>query len=122
MEQKTLWQTLADALKEEGFDVYPPAYKKGECQEEYIVIKDDGASQIGNFSSQQRYYTFLLYVPYANYTAVEPLKTAMKKAITKRLYPLLMPTGLETPDFYDDTFKAHMVSVQYRCNVREKHL
>ena len=32
----------------------------------------------------------------------------------KALEPMLMPTHYETPSFYDDTLKAHMISVQYR--------
>lgn len=122
MSEKTLWETLADALIDKGIDVYPPAYKLGECKKMYVVIKDDGSNKIGNLSSQKRYYTFLIYTPRDEYTNVERNKSIIKDIISKALYPLLMPTGLETPDFYDDTYKAHMVSIQYSCNIRNKQI
>lgn len=120
--EKTLWEILADAFDGEGIEVYPPATKIGECKERYVVIKNDGASQIGSFSSQQRYYTFLIYTPQHQYADVERNKKFVKDIISKKLYPLLIPTGTETPDFWDDTYKAYMVSVQYSCNIRDKHL
>lgn len=120
--EKTLWETLADAFDDEDIEVYPPATKEGECKERYVVIKDDGSNQIGSYSSQQRYYTFLIYTPQHRYTDVERNKEYVKDIVSKKLYPLLMPTGTETPDFWDDTYKAYMVSVQYRCNIRNKHL
>ena len=31
----------------------------------------------------------------------------------KKLMPMLKPNGMQTPSYYDDTYKAHMVSISY---------
>lgn len=120
--EKTVWEMCADALKLHSIDVYPPAMHIGECKSPYVVLKADGASQIGSLSSQSAYYTFMLYVPKDRYTELERYKVIIKDIIATDLYPMMMPTGQETPDFYDDTVKAHMVSITYRNSVRNKQL
>lgn len=122
VEEKTVWERIIDAMKAHSVEAYPPATKKGECIHEYVVIKQDGSSQYQSFSTEAHYYTLLLYVPQHKYASLERFKKEVKEIVATDLYPLLMPTGLETPDFFDDTFKAHMVSVQYRNNVRNTHL
>lgn len=122
MEEKTVWQRIMDALKAHRIEAYPPASKNGECIHEYVVVKEDGSSQYQSFSTEARYYTLLLYVPQHKYALLEKFKKEVKEIVATDLYPLLMPTGLETPSFYDDALKAHMVSVQYRNNVRNTHL
>lgn len=121
MEERTVWEVVFDVLNKH-FETYPPASKRGECTKEYIVVKQDGASQYRQTSSEAHYYTLLLYVPQNKYARLERFKKEVKDVVAKELYPLLMPTGLETPAFYDDAYKAHMVSVQYRNNVRNNHL
>lgn len=121
-EVKTVWEHIMDAMIANGIEVYPPASKKGECVHEYVVVKQDGTSQYQDFSTEAHYYTLLLYVPQHKYASLERFKAKVKEAMATDLYPLLMPTGLETPDFFDDTFKAHMVSIQYRNNVRNVQL
>lgn len=122
IEEKTMWERIADALKLHGISVFPPATKVGECEKEYVVVKADGSSQIGTLSSEVHYYTVLIYVPRNTFTRLEKFKKEIKDIFATDLYPMLMPTGSETPDFYDDTVKAHMVSITYRNNVRNKHL
>ena len=121
-DERTVWERIFDALKQNGIDVYPPASKHGECTKEYAVVKNDGSSQYQQTSSEAQYYSILLYVPKDRYAVLEKYKQKVKEIVSLQLYPMLMPTGLETPDYYDDTVKAHMVSVQYRNNVRNKHL
>lgn len=118
----TIWKKIARTLNANGIDVYPPATKVGECTEPYVVLKKDGSSQISSFSSEQHYYTFLIYVPKNEYTKLDEVKNRVKSVVADNLFPLLMPTGQETPDFYDDSVKAHMVSILYRNNVRNRHL
>lgn len=122
MDIKTIWERIADALRLHGIDVYPPATKQGECKSEYVVIKEDGSNQIGTFSSESHYYTILCYVPKERYTQLSRFKQEIKAIVATDLYPMLMPTGQETPDFYDDTVKAHMVSITYRNSVRNEKL
>lgn len=118
----SVWKRTFEQLKEAGIDVYPPATKKGECKSKYVVVKQDGSSQIGNFSSEQVYYQFMLYVPQNEYDTLSDFEAEVKKALDERLYPMLMPTGSTMPDYYDDSIKAHTRSFLYRNNVRNKHL
>lgn len=120
--EKTVWERISEALRLHQIDVYPPATKIGECKKEYVVVKGDGSSQIGSLSSQSNYYTIMMYVPKNKYTQLERYKKIVKEIIAADLYPMLMPTGQETPDFYDDTVKAHMVSVTYRNSIRNSQL
>lgn len=122
MDDKTIWERISDALIAHGYDVYPPAIKNGECKSEYIVIKQDGGSQHTALSSEVEYYTLLLYVPQEQYTRLSKFRQEVKGVIATEVYPTLMPTGLVTPDFFDDTYKAHMTSIQYRNNLRNKQL
>lgn len=119
---QTVWEKIFTTLKDSSIEVYPPATKEGECKSEYVVLKQDGSSQIGNLSSQVVYYTIMIYVPKNEYNRLETFKKEVCEVIAKDLFPLLMPTGNETPDFYDSSVKAHMISVMYRVNKRNKHL
>lgn len=122
MEEKTIWEKIADVLLQHNFDVYPPATHIGECKKEYVVIKADGSAQNAGYSSTMNYYTLMLYVPQNAYTRLEKFKKEIKDILAVELYPMLMPTGLETPDFFDDEIKAYMATIQYRNNVRNKQL
>ena len=118
----TQFQNIFNALKDNGFELYPPATKTGQCTAPYVVIKYEGSSPIAGFSSKQDFYSFLIYVPKDKYTELEAQRVALEQLIAKKLYPMLMPVGSATADFYDDTVKAHMTSIMYRNNVRNKHL
>lgn len=119
---QTVWEKIFTTLKDNSIEVYPPATKEGECSSKYVVLKQDGSSQIGSLSSQVVYYTVMLYVPKNKYNQLEVFKKEVQDTIAKELFPLLMPTGNETPDFYDSSVKAHMTSVMYRVSKRNKHL
>ena len=119
---KTVWELISETLQRNDIEVYPPATKHGECKKEYVVVKGDGSSQIGGLSSEVHYYTFMLYVPKNKYNQLEKFKQVVKGIVATDLNPMLMPTGQETPDFYDDTVKAHMVSITYRNSVRNSQL
>lgn len=116
MEEKTIWELIADALVD--FDVYPPSTKEGECTSEYVVVKDDGTSQYRQTSSEVNYYSFLCYVPQEKYTRIHSFVKEVELAISKSLYPMLMPTNVKTPSFFDDSVNAFMISIQYRNLVK----
>lgn len=119
--EQTMWERIFNHLKQQGIDVYPPATHQGECKSRYAVLKESGSSQFNTFSTEVQYYNLLCYVPKDEYTS---LKRFVKECegIMGGLAPMIMPTGLKTPDFYDDSIKAHMVSIQYRNYVRNKSL
>lgn len=122
MEDRTLLELIIIILKENNIDAYPPATHKGECKAPYVVVKNSGSSQIGNFSSQYDYYDILCYVPQNEYTSLFRYKKSVKEIIEKNLFPRLMPAGQETADYFDDAVKGHMSSVLYRNSVRNKLL
>lgn len=114
-----LWDATFRYLKAKGFDVYPPATKKGECKEDYIVLKNDVTAPIMNFSSEYNYYIILCYSK--AYTGVLKLSDNVKN-VMKEYVPNMMPTGNETPPFFDESVNAFMVSIQYRANCRNNKL
>lgn len=107
------WQDIFLHLKEAGFDVYSPGAKVGECTEEYIVVKNDGSSKHPTVSSDNDLYAVMCYVPKENYSRLEPMVQEVKKAM-KGLEPMILPYGSQTPSYYDDSYKAHMISIEYK--------
>lgn len=113
MESTSRWGDIALHLQSKGFDVFSPGMKVGECTKEYIVIKNDGSSKLTSFSTDQDLYAVMCYVPKQNYSSLEPLIRRVKEAM-RELKPMILPYGQQTPSFYDDTVKAHMVSIEYK--------
>ncbi len=107
------WQDIFLHLKKEGFDVYSPGTKVGECTEEYIVVKNDGSSKHPTVSSDNDLYAVMCYVPKESYSRLEPMVQEVKKAM-KGLEPMILPYGSQTPSYYDDSYKAHMISIEYK--------
>lgn len=106
------WQDIYKHLVKEGFDAYSPGQHEGECITPYVVIKDAGATQYGNFSSTRNLYDIMCYVPKEQFSQLEPFVQKLQVAMIK-MYPVIRPTHYKTPSFYDDTVKGHMISVQY---------
>ena len=107
------WQDIFSHLEKSGFDVYPPAVKAGECTSKYIVVKNDGSTRHANISTDDDFYAVMCYVPKSSYSTLEPFVQAVKRAM-KELEPMILPYGSQTPSYYDDSYKAHMVSIQYK--------
>lgn len=104
---------IFDCLEKTGEKVYFPGYHEGECTERYIVVKAEGSSKVLNISSERPLYDIMLYVPKNRYTELETMARIVKEAL-KELYPMVEYTGSESPSFYDDTVKGHMVSLPYQ--------
>lgn len=107
------WQDIFLHLKKAGFDVYSPGTNVGECTKEYIVVKNDGSSKHTTVSSDNDLYAVMCYVPKENYSRLEPMVQEVKKAM-KGLEPMILPYGSQTPSYYDDSYKAHMISIEYK--------
>lgn len=107
------WQDIFKHLKESGFDVYSPGMKVGECTKECIVVKNDGSSKLASFSTDDDLYAVMCYVPKQAYSKLEPMVQKVKKAM-KELEPMIKPYGSQTPSYYDDSYKAHMISIEYK--------
>jgi len=106
------WQDIVLHLKSCGFDVYPPGVKVGECLGEYIVVKNNGSSAHPSFSTDKDSYVIMCYVPKQKYSTLEPFVQRVKCCM-RELEPLIRYDRLQTPSYYDDSFKAHMISLQY---------
>jgi len=107
------WQDIFSHLQKAGFDVYPPGVKNGECTKEYIVVKNDGSSRHAGISTDDDFYAVMCYVPKMAYSSLELLVQRVKKSM-KELEPMILPYGSQTPSYYDDSYKAHMISIQYK--------
>ena len=107
------WQDIFSHLKKSGFDVYSPGSKVGECTSEYLVVKNDGSSKHASFSTDVDFYAVMCYVPKERYSLLEPLVQRVKKSM-KELEPMIKPYGSQTPSYYNDGFKAHMISIEYK--------
>ena len=107
------WQDIFLHLKNQGFDVYSPGVKTGECISEYLVVKNDGSSKHASFSTDIDLYAIMCYVPKEQYSSLEPLVQRVKKSM-KDLEPMIKPYGSQTPSYYDDGPKAHMISIEYK--------
>lgn len=107
------WQDIFLHLQAAGFDIYPPAVKVGECEAEYIVVKNDGSTHLAGLSTDDDLYAVMCYVPKQAYSSLEPLVQRVKKSM-KELEPMILPYGSQTPSYYDDSVKAHMVSIEYK--------
>lgn len=106
------WQDIFNHLASDGFDVYSPGAKSGECVSEYIVVKNDGSARHSSFSTDIDFYAVMCYVPKTKYSSLEPLVQRIKRSM-KGLEPMITPYGSQTPSYYDDSVKAHMISIEY---------
>lgn len=100
-------------LQTNGFEVYFPAQKMGECLSPYVVVKDATTSQYLNYSSTITYYDLMCYVPKNHFSTLEPFLRSVKQAM-KALDPMIKPTYNQTQSYYDDSIKGYMVSIQYK--------
>lgn len=106
-------KTIRKELEKDGTEVYFPGQHKGECLNEYIVVKLDGANEEITVSSERPLYTIMCYVPENKYSRLESFIEETKQKM-KKVFPLVMYVGNETPSFYDSDIKGHMISFQYQ--------
>ncbi len=111
--KESRWQDIYTHLKNSGFNVYSPSTKVGECSEPYVVVKNDGSSRHESYSTDVDLYAVMCYVPKTRYSFLEVYVSQVKRAM-REIEPMIRPTGQQTPSYYDDTYKAHMISIGYR--------
>ena len=99
-------------LKNNGFDVYSIGQHRGICTSPYIVIKENGESEIAGTSLTNDIVELLVYYPIGTYSKLNEYKQstlyAMKllKGIRRVVEPM--------PTIIDDDKKAYMTSFTYR--------
>ena len=99
-------------LKEKGFDVYSIGQHEGICSSPYLVIKENGESDVAEI---------LIYYPIGGYSSLSTytnnLKLVMKEY--KKLKRVIDPM----PTIIDDDKKAYMTSYTYKkIKVKEGRL
>lgn len=107
------WQDLYDYLRSKGYEVYSPGQKEGDCLSPYLVVKYSGSAKAQQISSRQDLYDIMLYVPKTQYSKLESL---VQKVIAdmKEIEPLFLPyDNQQDPSYFDDSVKAHFVTVVY---------
>ena len=107
------WQDIFLHLKKAGFEVYAPGSKVGECLLKYVIVKNNGSSKHSSFSTDIDLYSVMCYVPKEKYSELEPFVQKVKEAM-KGLEPMILLYGNQTPSYYDDGVKAHMISIEYK--------
>ena len=110
--EESRWQDIYTCLENAGFEVYPPGIKVGDCTREYVVIKNDGSTRHPSLSTDMDLYSVMCFVPKNKYSTLEPLVQKVKKAM-KGIETMIIPYGMQTPSYYDDSYKAHMISIEY---------
>jgi len=109
----TRWQDIFLHLQKNGFEVYSPGVKTGECQSPYVVIKHDGSTRHAGISTDIDLYDILVYVPKQQYSELEVQIQKVKKFM-KQLEPMILPYSSQSPSYYDDGIQAHMISIRYK--------
>lgn len=112
------WADIFNQLEKDGFDVYPPGIKVGECINPYIVVSISSSTEHSSFSTNVDLYSIMCYVPKQAYSKLEPLVGSVMKSM-KKIEPMILPYGQRQPSFYDDSVKAHMVSISYKNYKKE---
>lgn len=107
------WEDIFMQLKNSGFDVYSPGIKTGDCTAPYVVVAIGSSVEHTSFSTNIDLYSVMCYVPKQAYSKLEPYVHSVEKAIAE-LAPMILPYGQRQPSYYDDTVKAHMVSITYK--------
>ena len=99
-------------LKNNGFDVYSIGQHEGICTKPYIVVKENGESEIAGTSLTNDMVELLIYYPTGRYTELLSYKKRIlnimkyQKGIRRVIDPM--------PTIIDDDKKAYMTSFSYR--------
>ena len=109
----TRWGDIKLHLEKSGFKVKSPGIALAQCTSPYLVVRHDGSTRKAGISTNIDVYSILVYVPKQSYSELEVQVMSVKIAM-KKLEPMILPYGSETPSFYDDGFQAHMVSIMYK--------
>ena len=99
-------------LKNNGFDVYSIGQHEGICTNPYIVVKENGESEVIGTSLINNTVELLIYYPVGTYSKLNEYKQSV-------LYTMKLLKGIRRvidpmPTIIDDDKKAYMTSFSYR--------
>ena len=99
-------------LKNNGFDVYSIGQHEGICTNPYIVVKENGESEVAGTSLINDTVELLIYYPVGRYSELSEYKQSV-------LYTMKLLKGIRRvidpmPTIIDDDKKAYMTSFTYK--------
>ena len=107
------WKDIFDCLKNAGFEVYSPGVKIGDCTKPYLVVKKEGSTRRIGISTNEDYYSVMVFTPQTVYSETEPTVQKVLKEM-KKLEPMILPYGQQTPTYFDSSIKGYMTSIMYK--------
>lgn len=99
-------------LKNNGFDVYSIGQHEGICTSPYIVVKENGESEVVGTSLVSDVVELLIYYPIGKYSELSSYK---KRILDVMKYQKGVRRIIEAmPTIIDDDKKAYMTSFTYK--------
>lgn len=99
-------------LKNNGFDVYSIGQHEGICLSPYIVVKENGESEVVGTSLVNDSIELLIYYPFGRYSEISEYK---KRILNAMKYQRGIRRVIEAmPTIIDDDKKAYMTSFTYK--------
>lgn len=99
-------------LKNNGFDVYSIGQHEGICTSPYLVIKENGESEVVGTSLVNDVVELLIYYPIGKYSELSSYK---KRILDVMKYQKGVRRIIEAmPTIIDDDKKAYMTSFTYK--------
>lgn len=99
-------------LKNNGFDVYSIGQHEGKCINPYIVIKENGESEIVGTSLTNDIVELLIYYPIGSYSKVNEYKQSV--LLTMKILNEIRRVIEPMATIIDDDKKAYMTSFTYK--------
>ena len=107
-----MFEQIYKYLKYNGFDVYSIGQHEGVCSSPYIVVKENGVSEVVGTSLVNDFVELLIYYPVGKYSELNSYK---KKVLdTMKCRKGIRRVVEATPTIIDDDKKAYMTSYTYR--------
>ena len=99
-------------LKNNGFDVYSIGQHEGICLSPYIVVKENGESEVVGTSLVNDSIELLIYYPFGRYSEISEYK---KRILNIMKYQRGVRRVIEAmPTIIDNDKKAYMTSFTYK--------
>lgn len=99
-------------LKNSNIDVYSIGQHQGLCEKPYVVVKENGTSEIVGTSLKNDIVEVMLYYPTGHYSKLSEYKTMILKKM--KLMKGVRQIINASPTIIDDDKKAYMTSYYYR--------
>lgn len=114
----SMCEKIRKALEAAGIDTYAPGQHKGDCIEPFVIIKNDGQSEIIGTASKRNTIDIIIYAPIAWYSKVD-IFVADVQAALKQVRGLC-DTYYQSPVLPDDDKNAYTTSLRYERYLPKK--